>query len=309
MSHFTLKTENSFKKTFLLSSKVSEMISQQTGISERATIPKGLIPRGGPREPKGSRACSGVLHLLSKVVLGLIMVTVFSASPAKASDITVATVIKLVNQAREAADVPVLTKNSLLEKAAQNKAQDMFNDNYFAHISPAGKTPWFWIENQGYDYRFAGENLAINYTDAQDEQKAWMDSPLHRKNILNADYKEIGVAVEDGIIDGHKTTVAVQMFGAQFPKAVVASAADVKPLPQANPAAVSVVTALPSASVQKSMAKIDLKSLYENNKLAVVGWLAAIGIAILIAIIDVLAIFHKKHQQLFILRDARNRHA
>jgi hypothetical protein len=245
-----------------------------------------------------------------EVFVGLMLFSVFHTIAAQASDITADNVINLVNKARISVNQAVLTKNELLQIAAEKKAQDMIDNNYFAHNSPDGKTPWFWIEGQGYDYRFAGENLAINYANAEQQQKAWMDSPLHRKNILNANYQEIGVAIKEGIIDGHKTTVAVQMFGAQFPQTVVASAVDVKPLPQASPEAIaSEVPALQSSLTSKSIAKIDMRELYENNKLAFIGWLIAIGIAMVIFIVDVLAIFHKRHQQLFILRDFRNRHA
>lgn len=243
-----------------------------------------------------------------KIVVSLMLVGIFFVSTAKASEITADNVIELVNQAREKANIQVLTKNSSLERAAQDKAQDMFDNNYFAHISPAGKTPWFWIENQEYDYRFAGENLAINYTNAQDAQKAWMDSELHRKNILNADYQEIGVAVERGFIAGQKTIVAVQMFGAQFPKAAVASAVDMKSLPQVNATIAVENPASQKKSNSKIAAKMDMQRLYEDNKMAFIGWFAAAILAIFIAVVDVLAIFHKRHPQLFILHRVRNRH-
>ncbi|NTW27046.1 MAG: hypothetical protein HGA36_01855 [Candidatus Moranbacteria bacterium] len=240
----------------------------------------------------------------------LMLMAVFSASFAQASDITSETVINLVNKARESANVATLKRNDLLEQAAKNKANDMIENDYFAHISPEGKSPWFWIDGVGYDYRFAGENLAINFTNAKDEQQAWMDSELHRKNILNPDYTEIGVAVKDGVIDGHKTTVAVQMFGTQFPveKAVVSVVAPEKPAPKTVVAGVVTTTVVPVKITQDISAKIDLKTLYADNQLAFMGWFGAIGLALIIIIVDVLAIFHKRHEQLFILKDARNRH-
>ena len=56
----------------------------------------------------------------------------------------------------------MLAKSDMLQEAAEKKAQDMIENNYFAHTSPQGKTPWHWVEESGYDYRYAGENLAIN---------------------------------------------------------------------------------------------------------------------------------------------------
>jgi hypothetical protein len=131
---------------------------------------------------------------------------------AYASGISSQEVVKLVNEAREKEDLKPLLQNSSLSSAAEQKAKDMIQNNYFAHISPSGVTPWYWIEKNNYDYRFAGENLAINFTDVNDQQEAWMKSESHRKNILNPKYTEIGVAVVRGIIDGHMTTITVQEF-------------------------------------------------------------------------------------------------
>lgn len=234
--------------------------------------------------------------------------SVFHTVIAQASDMTADNVINLVNKARINVDEAVLVKNELLQKAAEKKAQDMIDNDYFAHVSPDGKDPWFWIESQGYDYRLAGENLAINYSNTKEQQKAWMDSPLHRKNILNADYREIGVAVKEGVIDGHKTNVAVQMFGVQFPAASVASAVSVKSEPPISKIVTAPAPLLQSNFSPRVATKIDIKKLYNDNKVAFTAWLVAIVVAIIIAVLDVLALFHKKHPQLFILRSARNRH-
>lgn len=247
--------------------------------------------------------------ILAKVFIGLAMAVFFATGSAQASDITAGTVIKLVNKARETANVAALTRNDKLQQAAQDKAQDMIDNDYFAHVSPEGKSPWFWIENAGYDYRFAGENLAINYTNAQDEQKAWMDSPLHRKNILNTDYQEIGVAVKQGIIDGHKTTVAVQMFGTKVSQVLVPNIIIAKPMLPASVAGIDSVSPGKVALVEKLSDNFDLKVFYQNNKLTLIGWIIAIVVAIVIVIVDVAALIHKKHEQLFILHDVRDRHA
>ncbi len=132
-----------------------------------------------------------------------------------ASEINSENVIKLVNEARQAAGLEELKENKELMLAAQDKAWDMILNNYFAHTSPSGVSPWHWVEKYGYNYSRAGENLAMNFTNAENEQLAWMKSEKHRQNILNADYQEIGVAVKQGVIKGQMTTIAVQMFGAK----------------------------------------------------------------------------------------------
>jgi len=176
----------------------------------------------------------GVIIAVLAVFIGIFA---FSLTYAIASSITAKNIIKLVNDARSKEGLKALQENSSLSKAAAQKAEDMLKNDYFAHNSPSGKTPWYWMEKSGYDYKYAGENLAMNFTSAEEEQKAWMKSPTHRKNILNANYQEIGVAVAEGKIDGKSTTVAVQMFGSR-PNFVPVSQKVPEAVPQENKAAV-----------------------------------------------------------------------
>jgi len=135
--------------------------------------------------------------------------------PAFASEITPNRVIELVNLARQEEGLKPLIKSDVLTKVAQDKLDDMIKNGYFAHTSPNGKTPWSWFVEEGYDYKYAGENLAINFTSAENQQEAWMKSFTHRKNILNIDYQEIGVAFGAGEINGKMSLITVQEFGAR----------------------------------------------------------------------------------------------
>lgn len=139
----------------------------------------------------------------------------FSAMGADANEMSPESVVKLVNKSRKAEGLGILSSNYKLIQAAQMKAEDMFNNNYFAHTSPDGVTPWHWFDVCNYEYKYAGENLAINFNDAESQHDAWMKSSTHRKNILNPAYQEIGVAVKKGTIDGHSATITVQEFGAK----------------------------------------------------------------------------------------------
>lgn len=145
-----------------------------------------------------------------------VLVFAFLTVPAQASEITPANVIKYVNLAREAQGLPDLVVNPKLMQVAKDKLDDMIAGDYFAHTSPTGVNPWHWFEKENYDYHYAGENLAINFTNAEDEQSAWMKSPTHRKNILDKNYEEIGVAVGAQKLDGQTSIIAVQEFGATF---------------------------------------------------------------------------------------------
>ncbi len=130
-----------------------------------------------------------------------------------ASDITSQKVIDLANADRKGGSLEKLTENDKLTEAAAAKAEDMITDDYFSHTAPDGTTPWRWIEKAGYDYNYAGENLAMDFVSADKMNRAWLASPTHRANILNEKYKDIGVAVREGIINGRGTIAVVQMFG------------------------------------------------------------------------------------------------
>ena len=131
-----------------------------------------------------------------------------------ASNITVEQVVSLTNQERARSGLGSLTLNAQLSNAATAKANDMFQNQYWAHVSPQGKEPWSFISESGYKYRVAGENLARDFYQSPDMVRAWMDSPTHRANIMNSRYTEIGLAVVNGVLDGVETTLVVQMFGA-----------------------------------------------------------------------------------------------
>jgi len=130
-----------------------------------------------------------------------------------ASQIDPDKVIELTNNERLGAGITILKENTELNQAALAKAADMFEDNYWAHISPTGTEPWYFITESGYKYQHAGENLARDFSNPRDVVAAWMASPTHRQNLLDSRYRDIGIAVMDGYINGVETTIVVQMFG------------------------------------------------------------------------------------------------
>ncbi len=117
------------------------------------------------------------------------------------------------NKIRQEQGLAQLKTNDKLSAAAYKKAQHMFKNNYWAHVSPDGTEPWYFILNENYDYVYAGENLAKNFNNSRDVVEAWYKSPSHRENLLNPNYDEIGYAVVNGVLDGYQTTLVVQMFG------------------------------------------------------------------------------------------------
>jgi hypothetical protein len=129
------------------------------------------------------------------------------------ADVVSSTLVGLTNQERQARGINVLKENPILTQAANAKAQDMLAHDYFSHTSPQGVTPWYWFKKSGYNYLAAGENLAIGFIDSQEVQTAWYNSLSHRQNLLNPNYKEIGIAVVKGNFQGRETTLVVQLFG------------------------------------------------------------------------------------------------
>ncbi len=170
----------------------------------------------------------------------------------------------MANDERSQNDVAPLKVNALLEQAAQLKAQDMADRGYFAHTSPDGKTPWYWLEQVGYKYTYAGENLAVNFFESADVSDAWMNSPSHRANIVKKDYTEIGVGVVKGVYQGKRTVFVAQFFGTPAPTAVISKPATTsesptipKPKPITNPRLV--------ASTQNEVAPSSVEVLGEET--------------------------------------------
>src|ERR1035437_8485168 len=120
--------------------------------------------------------------------------------------------IALTNDDRVANDIPAVTENTLLAQAAQDAANDMAMNGYFAHISPDGKDPWYWLKLVGYNYQYAGQNLAVNFTDSTAVESAWMASPEHHANIVKPQYTQIGIGTANGMYQGKEVTFVVQFF-------------------------------------------------------------------------------------------------
>lgn len=128
-----------------------------------------------------------------------------------------------------------LKENATLNAAAMQKLQDMAQKEYFAHTSPSGTSPWYWIEANQYKYSYAGENLAIGFFTAKDTVDAWANSPSHRANLANSNYKEIGVAVAPVKIQNNEGFLVVQLFGTPKPQATPKTAVKPPVVAQVSP--------------------------------------------------------------------------
>lgn len=214
-----------------------------------------------------------ILHNSSLLVIALLFLATFLAPIPRvlgiATNITIDRLTELTNKERANNNLSSLVLNNELSLAAQEKAKDMFNNNYWAHNSPIGKTPWVFIINSGYEYSYAGENLARDFDSAENAVSAWMASPGHRANILSANYQDIGFVVATGKLSGHDTTLIVQMFGTK-------KAASISLLPNNN-------LTLPSSKQVLSETPLTVNLL--RNNFALSALLLLMGVLAVDAII------------------------
>lgn len=147
--------------------------------------------------------------LVSLIIIIITLIWV----PAQTWAISAGNLVTMTNSARAQAGLKALNTNSQLIFAANMKASDMITKDYWAHTSPDGLTPWYWMKQAGYDYTYAGENLAVDFSDDSTLFSAWMASASHRANVLDPRYQEIGIAAVFGNFQGRNTIIVVQMFG------------------------------------------------------------------------------------------------
>lgn len=132
------------------------------------------------------------------------------------NNITIEKLLELTNKERIKAGIAPLKLSQELNSAASSKASYMFEKNFWAHVAPDGTTPWYFIRNSGYEYQYAGENLARGFNASEDVVRAWMESPTHRDNLLSPNYTDIGFAVSAGNLTGTETILVVQEFGSRY---------------------------------------------------------------------------------------------
>lgn len=154
-----------------------------------------------------------------------------------ASDLTPANIADAVNQERASRNITTLTYNTKLAAAADYKANDMITRDYFSHVDPDGHYIWDKIVAEGYTpYTVLGENLAIDFPDTQGLMDAWINSPTHRANILNAAFKDQGVGVAFGNAAlGQYNDAIANTFGAQPTSAQIAETTTPTPHPNQPP--------------------------------------------------------------------------
>lgn len=237
-----------------------------------------------PRESNNQRA--KILHPSGLAILiALILVFQFGLSwfskefpqvLSYASFITPQQIIDITNVKRREQGLGILKLDAQLSSAAAAKAGDMFARDYWAHVSPIGTQPWFFISQAGYGYRYAGENLARDFNDSAAVVQAWVDSPSHRENLFNPKYQDVGVAVVNGTISGHETTLVVQIFGAKL---------TAQPTPKVQ--ALGSVNTVQAAEVVPTLVPAPVTNPFNVSKIISLTILAVLVIVLVVDIIEV----------------------
>lgn len=108
-----------------------------------------------------------------------------------------AEVLRLVNEERAKVGCSPLAASSALADLAGDFSRAMAEGGFFDHTDPSGASPWDRAAKAGIT-NLGGENIARGQADAAAVMEAWMNSPGHRANILNCDFKTLGVGVHFG---------------------------------------------------------------------------------------------------------------
>jgi hypothetical protein len=247
-----------------------------------------------PRESNNHR--SKLLHhdslffvIALFVFLGSVVGTVQHTHPdvlGISSNISAQDLLTYTNQKRQENGLKPLAMNGQLAQAAEQKASHMLANNYWAHVAPDGTTPWYFIKNSGYEYLYAGENLARGFTTASDVVNAWMNSPTHRENMLSSNYDDVGFAIQTGTLTGSDTILVVQELGRKYggqsevadvgaaqttPTPVVVAVASPAPtkavLPSATPAVTATPTLTPQPEQPIGVASVENQPLFDSKSL------------------------------------------
>ncbi|MGN9836517.1 CAP domain-containing protein [Nonomuraea sp. H19] len=106
-------------------------------------------------------------------------------------------VVSLTNTARSRHGCGPLRVDGGLTRSARTHSLEMARTGRLSHNSPNGASPWDRMERAGYHFG-AAENIGAGYGTPEEAVRGWLDSPDHRKNILDCRLKAIGVGVASG---------------------------------------------------------------------------------------------------------------
>jgi len=186
-----------------------------------------FIPHEGNNyQPKSLHPKRLLFHTGGALLVKLLVFVLVSVYPISAwvtpsvSSAEIVKIVTLTNDLRRSLALKPLNVSTKLNQAAMKKVEDMFINQYFAHVSPQNFDLEHFLKSASYtDYFTVGENLAMGYDNAQEVVTAWKNSPTHYSNLVDSNFQEIGVGLTGGIYNEKDTVFIAQYFG--MPKNVV----------------------------------------------------------------------------------------
>jgi len=132
-------------------------------------------------------------------------------------------VVREMNLERQKVGARRMFQSTTLYRAAVEKTQSMFRDQYFGHTSPSGERFWSWLGARRSMFTRYGENLAYGYRTERGLVTAWLKSSGHRQNVLDGRFTHVGVGIRSGTYRGRRVTMIVALFGTKRTSTPLAS--------------------------------------------------------------------------------------
>ncbi|MEK9181328.1 MAG: CAP domain-containing protein [Patescibacteria group bacterium] len=196
--------------------------------------------------------------LIAIILIGAVNIFL-NTTDTLASAIDSESLMMKINQERTNRNIPALVTSPKLAIAATSKTRDMFERGYFDHVDPDGRYVWFRVEDAGYwPYKTLGENLAIDFSTEEGIVRAWINSPSHRDNLLNAVFADQGLFAQYGDYENRYTSIITSLFGT-----LAAVTPALQPSAQASsqpPPSVDTSQAVPSVQDQNSPIAADTQT-------------------------------------------------
>lgn len=151
-----------------------------------------------------------IISIIASLLLSYLGPMLGTRTLAYATEMSVSGLLNSTNSERVAHGIGALAINAQLNNAAQAKANDMVTRNYWSHTTPDGQEPWVFIDNAGYAYTKAGENLAYGFATSGETIAGWMGSASHKANMLDGAFVDVGFGFANSANfngDGEQTVV------------------------------------------------------------------------------------------------------
>lgn len=176
-----------------------------------------------------------------------------------ATNLSKSRLLEATNEQRRKYGVSNLTVSEKLTQAAQKKSDDMTNRNYWSHNTPDGHEPWVFIDETGYKYLKAGENLAYGFDSSNNTITGWMNSPSHKANLISSDFTEVGFGFtnSDNYVEEGEQTIVVAMYGRPITATVVQTSPAIINTDTSNPAPITTDTPIVSEPSSQQIARVQ----------------------------------------------------